>query len=478
MPYENFDIVGDYNKQYSAMIDDQTTDNYYLIYDSESPKQKALVPIPGSVTPLELANTDILPDSAPSRACFLFKGQTYWVIGNKFITYDLLANRAVLGSLATTKGYVGISANLSQIMVVDGAYGYIWDGTDFSTITDASFPVNPHAVTYLDGRFVVSVSDSNQFFQSQIEDGKHWDALQFARLTTQADTIVNMSVIQRRIFIFGHLVTEIWYDVPNTGFVFGRDNNFSFNFGCLGAGSVANDEGYIFWLANTKNGVCSVKMTQGAEPEDVSPPEINLLLQSLQAQFDLSDAQAYIIRINGVLFYLLSFTAANITLLYNHTYKSWTTMSMLDRSRYFGSCHVFFDGKHFVGQYNSPNITLVSSDYTSNFEGPIRRERTSVLFRTQDGRRIGVDMFEVQFRQGLTPNDIENPVVYLSISTDGGKTWGFEIPKPLGKTAGWNARTVWNALGIGDSFIFRVVCYQNIELIMIGANINYNILRF
>jgi len=69
-----------------------------------------------------------------------------------------------LGALVTSTGFVSMSDNGTQIMIVDGTEGYIFNTVTlvFAQITDVDF-LGGNTVTFQNGYFIVSVPDSAKF---------------------------------------------------------------------------------------------------------------------------------------------------------------------------------------------------------------------------------------------------------------------------------------------------------------------------
>jgi len=173
MPIADFDIVGSYNNQRVSEIDAERSVNCFEYQDPLGKKKKTLIGTSG------LIDTEILFPSASGgfRAEFVFGANTYQVIGNRFYVLD---STGIVTSFATTlttsTGYVGIDANTFQVIIVDGAKGYIYDtnALTFEEITDTSFPASPIDVCYLDGFFIVANGGTNEFQMSSFEQGMVW----------------------------------------------------------------------------------------------------------------------------------------------------------------------------------------------------------------------------------------------------------------------------------------------------------------
>lgn len=512
-----FDILGGFEKGIDNIIDPQTLGNMYVELDKDSPSGKALIGIPGSYIGLTFTDQS---SSSPLRTTFAFNGLGYAVCGNGFYSIDSDLNATRLGTLATTTGHVDYATNLTEILLVDGGAGYLWNGTTFTNPT--GFPSNPVSVTYLDGFFLCAQSSSNKFFRNDtVEDGSDWGQANEAKLTTQGEKLKAIVQLKRRILVFGSTVGENWYPVGGSGFTFERDNNVSIEFGCINVSSMAIckefagdpaeeavQEGLVIWLGQTKNGPPRVLMSNGGEVIPISNRALELALQDLT---DPSDCAAYIYKINGHVFYDISFTTDNKTFSYDLTTKLWATKFMVDESRYFAQNHMYYNDVHYMGDYKENIIYKVSKEYVTNKRTtksngePIKKVRIWKNYRFKDGQRMMVDLLEIVFRQGAEPIPIESdflyfndsnkvykddegnpyyndnyneglirvyedPKAYLSISQDGGSTYGYDYRADLGAMGEREFRTMWGPIGTMNSFIGRLIVYDNIGLIIVGAN--------
>ncbi len=175
MKTEDYPLIGSYNNQRISSIDAERSVNCYEYLDSLGKKPKILIQTSG----IENTGLDFQTNTSPFRTLFLFNGILYAVVGNTFYTVTQTLTVLSLtshGTLSTSLGYVGISANTFQVIMVDGTNGYIWDTvtSTFTTITDTSFPMNPVDVCYLDGFFIVAAGTTNNFLLSSFNQGFVW----------------------------------------------------------------------------------------------------------------------------------------------------------------------------------------------------------------------------------------------------------------------------------------------------------------
>ena len=526
------EIFGGYKEGFDPIVDPQELGNWYLEIDNDAPDGYAFLPMPGS----RLRQTiDEAESTSEVRALFTVKEFGYAVIGDKFYRFDQDLDYIELGTLVTSTGFVDWDNNLEEILLVDGAAGYLWDGSLFTN--PSGFPADPISVTYLDGYFIVGQGSSSKFFRNENEeDGSSWQATDFAQITTDATDVAAVAQIKRRLFIFGETVTESWFAVGGTGFLFQRDNNIALEYGCLTVGSLvqikefigqpnvnSSEAGFLVWLGLSSGGGPAILMTDGGTITPISSTEVELALQSFG---DISDARAFSYKLNGHVFYVISFPTADRTFVYDFTTRTWLTQYMTDNTRYFGYTHFYINNKHYVGAYNAPQIYEISRDFPTYYKvnptaedvqnglvlQPIPRRRITKHFKLQDGKRMAIKCIELEFRQGkaieqayrdgyyfdndgnvYTDDEGEpywddtydslavrgeppQPVAYLSISADGGQTFN-TVPQLLGNTGQTEWRTQWYRIGNFDSFIMKIEVFDNRGIILIGGNWDIDTVR-
>jgi hypothetical protein len=173
-----------------------------------------LAMIPGS----EVAYTHTGGDR--TRLVYRNLDTLFAVYNDEVILHDTALNATSLGTLNTSAGYIGVSSNNSQqITFVDNVEGWVYDysgmSPTFTQITDPDFFSQPVDTAFLDGYTIIAQSSSNRWQISDINDSTSYDALNFARLTSEQDFLVGVRVVNRRIFLFGNQITEIFYNSEN-----------------------------------------------------------------------------------------------------------------------------------------------------------------------------------------------------------------------------------------------------------------------
>jgi hypothetical protein len=65
------------------------------------------------------------------------------------------------------------------------------------------------------------------------------------------------------------------------------------------------------------------------------------------------------------------------------------------------------------------------------------------------------------------------PILFMSISKDGGQTYGYSTPAPLGFIGQRTFRTVYRKLGTtkrGQSFVIKLEFYDQVPFVCMGAS--------
>ena len=336
--------------------------------------------------------------------------------------------------------------------------------------------------------------------------------LQLGSITSHPGNIVACRTLHRRLFLFSQNYTEIWENAGvGSNLPFRRNNSLLMEVGTPAIGSVSVGFDRLFFLAQDKDGLAGVMGTSGTEATLLSNRALDFQLAQYAADPDtgVADARGILIKENGLIFYRLNFTLANHTYVLNVSMSSqetprWHEEEVLNGDRHPAQTHAYFDGVNYYGDYKRPLLYIVADGISQNNGEAIRRMRIGKQMTPDGYNRLRIDRFQVDLLQGqlaldefididlLTEGqDIiltesgENlisehqiriggaqPVVYLSISKDGGQTYGFEQLANMGKIGERTYRTIWRKLGTtprGQGFTPKIQFFSDIPFIILGA---------
>lgn len=341
--------------------------------------------------------------------------------------------------------------------------------------------------------------------------------LQLGTITSDTGTIVACRTLHRRLFLFSQFFTEVWENAGlGSNLPFRRNNSLLMEFGTPCIGSIDTSFDTMIFISQSRKGLGSVMQIQGVQPVPISNLSLDAKLSEYAALGKISDCSGFMIQENNIIFYRMNFTAANHTYVYNATLsnpsseqgKLWHEEEILNGDRHPSQTSCYLSGINYVGSYNSPvRYTLDPNIYTNDGEA-IRRMRITKAVVPPGYQRIRIDRLQIDLLQGniadlneihedldlftelsatiLTESgvdiildqdlDIQNPqdlFVFLSISKDGGQTYGYSVKAPMGKVGQRTARTLWRKLGTiprGQAFVAKFEFFQAVPFVIMGAS--------
>lgn len=448
-------FVGQTYQMEAVSFDSQRCVNLYPIV-SESGTSKSVSALRGT-SGLELFTS---VGGGPIRGGIESSGRAFFVSGNELYEVLVGGTSTLRGELSTSTGAVSLEENPTQIMIVDGAYGYIFNkATDvFEQITDADFPI-PSDLTYQDGYFIVTEASSAKFFISGINNGLTWDSLDSTTVESSPDDLVGVKSDSSNLWLFGTKSTEVYRNTGAAAFPFQRISGALIETGCAAQGTIQELDNALIWLGTDDNGDSIVWRSNGYNAQRISTQAIEL---KIAESTDFTESYAWVYHERGHAFYMLQVKGLSTTLCLDMSTMAWHERSYRNtdtgaEEQHLGSCHVFFKQKHLVGGRDSGNIYNMSLDIYTDNGAPIVRERTSPHY-SEEKRYISHAQFELDMETGVGLSDGQgsDPQIMLQYSDNGGRTWGVELWIPLGKMGEYDTRVKWNQLGNARDRVYRV----------------------
>lgn len=376
-----------------------------------------------------------------------------------------------------------MEASQTQILILSGGQGFVFDlrSNTLSAITAAGFPAGAVKAGYLDGYFIVLEPNSQTFAISGLNNGLVWDALDFGDAEGEPGNVTTFVVDHRQIWFLSNSHGEIYYNSGDANFPLVRLEGAFMEQGCEAIDSAFKCDNTIFWLGGNRDGAGIVWRANGYTPQRVSTYAIEALIQGFG---DVSDCLGYCYQESGHTFARWDFPSANnglgATLLYDvgeqlwHE-RGWWDSSIGDYRADLARYHMYVFGLHLVGDYRSGNIYVQSMDLATDAGNPIRRLRSA-----PDLANGGKWTFYGEFRLltsvglgldgGAVPGS--DPQMILQISNDGGKTWGFDRARSLGKIGDYRTLVRWTPNGRSLNRAFRVVCSEPVREVLIAADLD------
>lgn len=343
--------------------------------------------------------------------------------------------------------------------------------------------------------------------------------LQLGTVTSHPGNIVACRTLHRRLFLFSANFTEVWENAGvGSNLPFRRNNSLLMEVGTPSVGSIATGFDRMFFLSQDRDGLGSVMEVRGTESIPVSNRALDYALAQYASDQStgVADARGIMIKENGIIFYRLNFTRANHTYVLNVTMSSpdkskWHEEEVLNGNRHPAQTHVYFKGVNYYGHYNQPILYVVDDTFVTNDGEPIRRMRIGRQISPEGYNRLRIDRWQLDVLQGAVDQEIydlanldaENaqdlltesgvnilldqqvvvgigqPRVFLSISKDGGQSYGNIRPANMGKIGERTFRTVWRKLGTtprGQGFTPKIEFFNQVPFVVLGAAWDFEIL--
>lgn len=438
------------------------------------------------------------------------------VLGANVYRIDDNLGFSFLFSIATVEGEVFMDENLSsQIAIVDGSntayiYNYttesvgqvVWDyGTGGTTFT-------PNYVTYQNTYFIFGNGDNttsgSQWFvyksgfnPTTLADPLKLSWVQTLTLQTKPDfakACIRIPSHGNNLLVLGSTVAEIWTNVAGLQ-IYQRQSSINIDYGVASVSTIAASDDMIAWLGINEKSSPAIMVMTGGQAQRISTDGIDYLLSGVQRP-DKSTAMFY--RQDGHVFYILTFfdEADNFSIMYDFTTNKffditdWNfTYHPARQMAYFNNEIYFVSLKQGSLMRISTNLTSISTDIQNEYEIP--RIRKCDTYRLPGSDRFIVNQFSFTIENGVEQNvdyqfecdgyilgevssqimyseddlpllveggscQIYRPRIDVSLSKNGGETYGNAVPYYMHPTGMYKNQPRYNKLGEANQFTIQM----------------------
>jgi hypothetical protein len=392
-----------------------------------------------------------------------------------------------LGAVANDSSPVSMVASPFQLLVASTGILYVYQfkaqpalgyaaGTFTANIATNQGPFpNPQVqVGYIDGFFIVLITQSEQFFVSNSLDATQWDAAQTKIISTFPDNVVSMVCDHRQIAFLGQKSSEFEYDSGNL-FPFDTVPGGFMEEGCGAQFASVQLDNSIFWLGGRNDqGVGVAWRANGYSPLRISTHAMELAWQSYPT---IADARGFSYQDQGHKFWVINFPSGNATWVYDVATQLWHQRSFYNvtagtQDMALPQNHTFNFGKHLVGDRKSGTIYQMSIPTQANGGGwnfatdngaLIRRVRRAPHISTEQ-QWLRYATLQVDLETGIGPQpplrdgagEPRGPIATLRYSKDGGHTWSQGRDKDCGQAGNYRTRAIWRRLGRARDMVFEL----------------------
>lgn len=390
----------------------------------------------------------------------IFATETYAIVVSGRLLFVVDAGGAVttVGGIPD-EGAVTFSRNratVQQIVITTtGGAKYVLTITPPTmTLTAISDPdlQTPNSNAFIDGYTLYFISNGRVYFSS-IDDATAIDGSDFFEAEGNPDKLVRGFVHNRTIFLFGTDTTELWDSVGDATDPFQRAAGGFLQFGCLAPSSVVSLGQNVALVNNS--GKVVIANSAGAT-QTISTPAVERAIAALTDNQKVA-IEGFVYERPGHRFYVLS--AATFTWIYDETIAQWHERKSYGEDRWRAAYYAKLGEKHIVGDFESGLLYQINPDtYDEAGENLVMTMRT-MIHGWPNHIRIDRLRFDMIPGVGLDSSDLHtsDPQLMLRTSLNGGKSFGNERTRPIGKIGQHTAQTSFEKLGTSgeDGFVIE-----------------------
>lgn len=463
-------IVGSSDYGRFAFSNAERTYNMFIFDDT-------LVPFYGYKKSLELLNYNI-----EGRGLFVSIRGGFLIVVIGSIVYrvdEINSIPMILFTLGTDRGDVYIDENLSsQICIVANPELWIYNYTTNTFGKPASIIANtdlvPNYVTFQNTFFIIgngikSPAGSQWFVyeaENPVTNGYELTLVSTLTLQTKPDYAVAAVRIPGKgnnLLVFGTTVAEIWTQVGGLQ-NYQKNSSINIDYGCVNVSTIASSGKYVAWLGINENSYPFIVVMSGGEDVQISTSGIDQQLDMVKFP---QDSTAFFFRQNGHLFYQLTFynPEDNFTLVYDFDTKAFFDLTDWDFKFHPARKVAQFKGQSYFislirGNLYEMNSTFNTYNVDDNQTYEIPRVRICNTLRLDVPEKMRFKLFTFWLESGTQANfpvdPLENPRIDVSLSKNGGITFGNVVPYLMHSTGDYKCQPIFRKLGTGNQLTIQM----------------------
>lgn len=375
------------------------------------------------------------------RGARRFKGVLYVVADTMLYSVAADGTATALGTI-TGSGRVSLTNNETQLaisnMTGEGAtsgWTYTPGTATFAQIASANFPGG--VLTYLDGYVIGTVPGTSDYGISALDDATSWSALDRKTCESATDGLLAVVADHGELLCLGESSIEVHH---NTGsLTFPLERLTTIERGIASEFAWGQTDNGFFFLGD--DGIM-YRLNQWT-PVRISTRPVEQWVEGETRSEAFSMAYSR----KGHSFVFLSFPNGK-TYCFDTSTGLWARWRSFGMERWRANCYVNAYGKHLVGDMTNGTIWELSETTYTEGSQPLVAERTT-QYVNANGEWVSMEEFEplVDAGVGLTSGQGSDPVLLLSYSDDGGRTWSNPREGNIGRRGEYTNRVRYHGLG-------------------------------
>lgn len=424
------------------------------------------------------------------------------------------------GSLQTYDGDVYIAENNNaEICVTDGVYVYVYNWLTDSNIVqltaaqyDYTIYSNPGYISFQNGRFILACQNTNYWILSGFNNAFSWPigasnpelVGSIQTKPTRMQAAIPVPGGGNNLIVMGSNVAESWQDVGAALFPYQRAVTYNVDYGCLNAASIAELDNLIVWLAVNEQSGPIIMYATGSQTKMISTDGISYVLANLT---NAGNCTGFLFRQDGHMIYQFTFPDDNISYAYDFNTGLFFNVSDEKLNYHIARQVVLFNNDYYFVSLNGGDIYRFGTQYSdaiytingaaipkeipriritppvrlptqryfiakslgftiengqkniktllpvqSNTLGQILATESYVDITTESGNPIGIEATTAQTEYVVNYSE----AVDLSISRDGGESFGSSWRLNMNPTGQRKSRFIYQRLGIINDATFQL----------------------
>jgi hypothetical protein len=411
------------------------------------------------------------------RGMYAHRGILYKVTGTSLHSISSTGTRTLLGTITGT-GRCVIEGLKNSVIIVSEGDVWEWD-QDAETLTagsDVDFE-NPFSVAVLNNQAIYDGLE-DRFCTSEVGVPLNIDGLDYATAESNADKLTRVYAFDSYLWLLGQKTVEKWYNSGDGRPPFDRVEGGIYEVGCGARYSAAQTDQAMYFLGDDRN-VYSI--SNAGLNGNIVP---SALVREFSNYGAYSDAIGWTMKFQKQSFYVLKFPSANKTWAYPEG-GVWFQLNSSrydlggDLGRYRINSYAYCFNKHLVADEDGNVLELTEDAFTEHGDR-ITRVRDSAPIHGgllgKPGKNIELSELTLVMEVGTGDVTTPNPQVMLSISIDGGRTFGTEMWQDIGDTGEYLREIRWSGLNaVGNTLVLRVSVSDPVYYSIHSAGIEVNV---
>jgi hypothetical protein len=449
---------------YSAVVTRQRRVN--VMYDVRKGQDRAAivaVGTPGAVSWITLPASPIWGWRVIGSLMYVVAGKHLYTVSTGGVITDL-------GTMPTINNYVGMTDDSVTLEIADGIAGYSVNlGTGvISTIVDANFPNGAYSIDVLNSHVIAPIPGTRKFRISGLLAGATWSPEVYGTKENASDLLIALDVINGVLILWGDTSFEQWQDVGAYPMPYQRIQGGTQMYGLAAGRSRVKIDNSIIFLGKTMDGGVKVMRLMGGQVAAISDSDIEYIISNFSV---ITDAVGMSYTAYGHAVYQLTFPTVGRTLAFDTFTGIWheAQTTAVAQARHFANLSVAFNGKNYVSDTSTGIIYQLDEDAYTDNGAVIPREVCTRHIRNA-GNEVFLERLFLDFDTGIGNTAASNPQVLISVSRDGGRTFGPEKYRALGTVGTYRKRVTVNRLGSGFDMVAKIRVTDAVKFVVCSGS--------